>query len=942
MLTIEKNNIALNTTSDFSVQIEDQSPFTKFDNIKGAKAIGITLPANDHNRQQLRNPERFEKMGEINDRKFEGYVLRHHGQPLMSGTLIIEDTDEKSYSGWLRDLVGDLSERVKGKYINQTELGGEQTFENKSDYDPDTDDYCCPKIFNRHFWRDRGKINGNNTKVVTDLEGNQYKANDEIGNLTLQFLQNESYFVNDPGETGVVTSGVNNAPVVSPFLFLWKAVEMIFWDNQIQVTDNFLKTDPDLKQLCIYHAWNICSQVFETIEKDIEKHDYWGDENMFLTTQEITTITWTADKLKYKDLLPKMGLGDFLLSLQNKLNVVFDFNGIDEVRILDRETVLLADPFDLEPYATGIWKLGTRKDVCIKLESEQDSNDAAFNDNWQDLTDMREYIKDPVVLQSDLNALTPELDEIRLVTGENRYYQYHWWTPEAAGDYGTVQQKDILDWEPISIKFQPYFFNDGDRDQEEIKSAFGTLRQSDNGYPIVQQQGNSSAFKTQFTTFGPRLMFYLGGDAASFENSNLSLDYDGENGLAAKRFRYTLPFLANALPGKRTFKLPASIFYYIRAQKAAMPFRTREGSFIIDSLRAVAERSTMIEAELSVLKREDNFWVFETGETSGSGGVTPPEFVPKYICINEKGQPFIFNATCTGNPKYPPAFDLLSNQNFAGQCCIDYSAADHLLFVGTYYSGTLAIYDLSDMSNLKKKSIKLFTSAAEITGVRVVNGHILIGTYGAGDYMYVQPYYNTLAGYANGQAYSNVGHKPCSGVITDFIYADGYYYGCTRNGEIFRGTDLVNWVEILDLNAQFVHMLVTETRLWVFDDNDRNCYMERSDVDGHHWHEFDLTSGSGPTVMEAVAMDGDNVMCITDVNYGQKDVMWMTNPANHATYGTPPLATKTCAGAAIVDNKPVVAIQELTLATKLATFKDLQQTWVYTVVPELYVKLFGY
>lgn len=933
MLTLEKNNIPLNTTSDFSVQIEDQSPFTMFDAIQGAKAIGITLPANDHNRQQLRNPERFEKLGEKNDRKFEGYSARHNGQVLMDGTLIIDDTSS-GYSGWLRDLVGNLAERVKGKYINQTALGGEKTFENKADYSPATDDYCCPKLFNRHFWRDRGKLTPN-TIAVSDMEGNPYNTVEDIGNLTLQYFEHQAFFVNYPGETGVVSGGVDNAPVVSPFLFLWKAIEMILKDNKIFVTKNFLKDDANLIKLCLYHTWNISKQAFTTTEEIIYPLDYWGDPSGEVTnyTQIIQTITWATDNFWYKNLLPKMPIGEFILGLQNKLNILFDFNGIDEVRIIDREAVLISEAYDLDKYAVGIWKLGERKDVAIKLTSDQDNNDAAFADNWKDLSDMREYIEAAVIQRTDLSALTPELDEIRLVIGENRYYQYHWFTPEAIGDDSTAQQEDVLDWEPITLRFQPFFYNDGDRDQEEIASKFGTLRQSLNGYPIVQQQGNSAAFKTQFTNFSPRLFFYLGGDAASHQTAALSLDYDGDIGLAAKRFKYTLPFLANALPATRTFKMPASIYHYVRSQKAAMAFRTREGSFIIDKMTATASRAEMIEVEIEAFKREDNFWEYTTGSTPGSGGVNPPAFVPTYVGISSTGKPFLIDDL--GAVKSPPAWGPLSSAEYAGQRCVDYVAADKLLLVGGY-DGMLDIYDLSDVNSLQKKSVRILTG--QISCLRVLNGHIFIASSTGNKYVYIQPYFSTLAGYAAGQTTNNAGHQPCSGVVSDFTFADNIYFGCTLNGEVFRGTDLVNWTEDIDLQTVFTRMIVTQNRLWVFGNNDRNCYQERGGP--NWWHEFDLTAASGPHVIDAVSVDANKAICIA-IQFGVKIALQMNDPAQHAAYITPSMAAN-CGGVAIVNSSIVIAIQESTGATKLATFRDLQQTWGYIPVPEFFQKLFAY
>lgn len=942
MLTLEKNNIALHTSEDFSVQIEDQSPFTKFDEIQGAKAIGITLPGNDFNRQRLEQPGRFEKQGTKNDRKFAGYVLRHHGQIIMPGTLIIEDT-KKEYSGWMRDAIGDLSERVKGKYINQSALGGEQTFENKSNYDPETDDYCCPKIFNRFFWRDRGKLT-KVTKVVTDLEGNEYNKEEEIGELSLQFFNNQQYFVNFPGETGVVSGGTNFAPVVSPFLFLWKAVEMIFWDQKIQVTENFLKTDPDLKKLCIYHTFNIVKQLFTIETKLIYPTDPINDPqgNESAIVDIITDVVWGTDKFNYKDCLPKMAMGDFLISLQNKLNIVFDFNGLDEVRIIDRETVLKSEAFDLEKYAVGDWDLGTRKDVCIKLKSDQDSNDAAFNDAWQDLSDLREYIKAPVVQRPDLDALTPDLDEIRLVTGEGRYYQYHWYTAENDG-----AQENVLGWERLSIRFQPYFYNDGDRDQEEISSKFGNLRQSEHGYPIVQQQGNAAAFRTQFTTFAPRLMFYLGDDAASFETSNLSLDYDGDNGLVNKRFRFTLPFFANALPAKRTFKLPASIYYYVRQQKAAMAFRTREGSFIIDGITAVAERASMIEAEFSVLKREDNFWEFETGNTPGTGGHETPDFVAKYVGVTAAGKPFLIDAS--GKVKNPPAWGSISAEDRAAQCAIDYQQTDKLLFVGST-GGMLDIYDLSDLTNLRKKTIRIITNGRQIASVRVIRyvnnlgnpaTKIFVGSSGSGDnYLYIQPYYSDLNSYADGQSYSNDGHKPVSGTVQDVVFADGVFYACTWNGELMRSIDLIDWSEMEDWHANFIHMLVTDTKIYVFDNWDRNFWADRSNPTS--WHEFTLTTASGPTCTEAVAMTGDAAVCTIIESNNYNRLLWMidTNPA-HSIYGTLWLASQT-GGIAYKNGETVASIIETTGATKLALCQGPQTTWSYIVVPEFFKKMFHY
>ena len=202
MVTLEIKDKQLNTgDGEFTVQIEDQNPATEFGEIPGSKAIGIDLPVNDTNRIELENPERFEKMGAINDRKFEQAVLRHFGQIILSGTLVIEEA-RKTYSGWLRDVVGNLAERVANKLVTQLTLGGEKTFVNKVNYAPLTDDYACPKVFNRHFWRDRGK-KADDVVGGVDMEGNEFLAEDEANYLTWRFFWDENFFVNFPATGGV-------------------------------------------------------------------------------------------------------------------------------------------------------------------------------------------------------------------------------------------------------------------------------------------------------------------------------------------------------------------------------------------------------------------------------------------------------------------------------------------------------------------------------------------------------------------------------------------------------------------------------------------------------------------------------------------------------------------------------------------------------------------
>lgn len=933
MLTLEIKEKQLSTDENFSTQIEDQNPATKFDGIVGSMAIGVELPINDINRIILDNPDRFEKMGNINDRRFSGCALRHYGQIIQKGTLVILEASKKTYSGWLRDIVGNLAEHVAGTYINQTTLAGAKTFVNKTTYDPASDDYACPKIFNRHFWRDRGKITEEQI-TATDMEGQEYKTTEEGGRLTFQFFNNQEFFVNYPTAEGVVVSGLNNAPVVSPMLFLWRALELILSDNYVFVKENFLKEDANLKKLIIYNNYNIINSELTTQEDLFYYEVYYTGKGISARKKYVSEVEYQTGSFSYQDLLPKMKLGEAILSCQNLLNVVFSFNDLNECRIVDRNLLLTQPAFDVDEYMVGEWELGERKDVTIKLSQEHDPQDYAFSDNWQDLSDIRQHIKDPVQQVTDLDALTPEMDEIRLVEGENHYYQYHWYVLSTIEKQGETREEDILGWEPLTTAFQPYFYNDGFKDIEEIKTKFSTLRQSVNGYPLTMQKGNANMFKTQHEAFTPRLLFYEGDEVASYRTSTLSLDYAEQNGLAKGRWGLWLPFWANRLPANALFKFPASIFYYIKNNKAILPLRTRHGSFIIDKIEAIAGKADMIETRLHVFKRE-SVMDYTEGNVPGDGEAPVQEFVPIYVGITSTGKPYLVNNV--GEVRVPPAWGPISTTPHAKTVCIDYDAVTKQMYVGGN-NGMLYITDLSDKDNIGMKGIKVLPSGT-ISCVRKAGSYILIGKDFSAQ-VYKLPVQAVFANYADNQA-SETGILANGYVAKDFEYDNGTYFACTQAGEIFRSTNLSNnWQELGDIKADFRKMIKTTNKVMTFgkDDNnsdDRNFYALKTNTNS--WPEFDIDSTAGIYVTEAYPMANDRALLITNKEFTGATIL-NSNLSITQLYGS---LGKYYGGACVNEgDEPVIGIQEGTGATKIAIRGILG--WRYHNVPAFFTKLFMY
>ncbi len=931
MPTLDINNKYLNTPDGFELQIEDQNPATCFDEINGDKTINVELPINDNNRAILDNPDRFEKMGSVDDRRFEGANIRHGGQIIHCGTLAIEETDGK-YSGWVRGAIGNLAEKVANLYVNQGTLKGTNFFENKSSYDPDSDDYACPKIFNRDFWSGKGKkIQSEIT--VTDLEGNGHTTDDEDYQLVLQHLDAFDFFVNFPETGGVATGGTNLPAAVSPMLFLWRAVELMFSDYNIFVKENFLKEDGNLKRLLIYNNYGIAKQQLTTVAQLISPYVYDEHVTTEIQVDAISNVTWYSTYVAYKDLLPKVSWGDWLLGIQNMLNVVFSFNDQNECRIVDRQQLLTATAFDIDEYMVGGWRLGNRKNVTLKLSMDHDGNDAAFSDNWQDLSDIRGNIKEQVQQFSDLAGLSPDLDEIRKVEADGNYYQYHWHTITSSTDDGE-EEVDILGWEKITIGFQPYFHNDNkDLDTEEIKTCFSTLRQSENGYPLVQQPCSSAAFKTLPEDFSPRLIFYNGDESAGYRTSSMSLDFDGETGLAKTRWNYWLPFWANRLPAKGAFKFPAPVFHYIKNNKAILPLRTRHGSFIIDKITAVAGKSELITAELEVFKRE-SIVDYEEGTAPGSGGVSVPGFTPSYLGLTETGKPYLVNNL--GDIRTPPSWGTLSASEFAKSTCIDYDQENKMLFVGAY-NGTLSITDLSDTENITRKSIQIFPSGT-VSAVRYLNGKILIGK-DSGNKVYSQPYFSELSAYDDGQA--SEGSLDGGYVAKDFLYHDGYYYSCSKAGEVHRTTDPSgSWAQLFDVKADFRKAVATGNKLMVFgkdDDHGDDRAFSAPKPSPTDWEEFDIETTQGIYVSDAVDFGDDRALVVTNKEYGGLKII---SSDNTATYFTPPLA-QTCGGVCAKNtNTPVVALQEPSGGAKIAIHSGT--SWYYRNVPAFFTKMFAY
>lgn len=954
MFTLTIDNKQLILDPDFGVPLLYKNPCWCFNEIPGPLCLDVTIPDNDVNRNYLGFPGRFAKMAKSNDRKFPRAELRWRGFPYIYGTLVISKADDKGYSGYIKSELRSLADAQREKFIYDHQLLGELTFENKPNYNPDEDMYCTVRLQNRGFWVGKGDTEPW-TKVTYNADGS--KKPDEITEreiLTRKFDETVDFMVNAFDAEGVKTSSdINGAVVVSPFPFLSRLIKELLQENKFFMRNDFLKTDDDLKTLCLYHNTSICEPEVFTVITTVKTEPY-HDETLESLPQpddvtevrRVSEMSWKTNQFQLNKLIPKMELNELLLSVQNLTNTFFHFSGINDVDNIDRESLFDMEPFDLSKYRVSRWLPGTRQNLRLKFTFNHDSDDQEFNENFTDITSREEDIKDPVSVYSDLSAIVlPDIGEIRLVASEKMYYEYRMETVDAPDGKSQI---DVLKWSPLSIDIQDYIYNPGGDETEDIETLFSTLRMHKGGYPVAYQKGNNQQFSQYTENFTPRLLFYNGNNTGgSIASSGLALDWKS---LVKNRYRRTAPFYANALPVEANFRFPGNIFYKV-LNEIYRPFLDIDGSFFIKEMQVQANNSEYVDATLTVFKNEDNvFTPAATGEVDGGGEHVGTPFVPKFVGVTESGWPILVDAEGLQRPM--PVFGDISLAAYAAHTCVAYDSTDKLLFVGGN-NGQLHICDLSDMDNIRYKTIQIYAGTDDISGVSIVSDgttkRILIGKAN-GSAAWSQPYYQDWASYQSGWATQTAAFDHGTGHVRGFIYYNGYYYACTSEGEVFRTNNFLTvWSQLADIdggsgyNAAMVQIKQTANRIWVAELHDDSLYALKSNPT--QYVRFNgLTGSKRQAVRDIQPMTGDHILWLC-ADAGE--CIWEVNPTGSINRNITPSGIANAGGACFDGTKfAYISVRDGAGFCKIASYNPApvfpQAMWSYLNVSSFFTKLFLY
>lgn len=553
------------------------------DSIPGDVGIGLEIAVNEYTRAEFGNPERFEKYASANDRKFTDMAIRFGGVLLMRGTLIITNATRETYSGWLQSDLGVLGTAQRDKFITDMAWLTTQTFSNKKLYDPETDNYACVTVQNPVFWEGKGKSE-DFTFMYTDEFGNTKPRTIQTNHLTKAFKANQNGRVNNMQLDGTLYAS-GEACVISPYLSLNRIIAELFRLNGFFIDHVSYKAigDYDYFALLIYNNYNIFTQTFTTEAAPLNYFD--DDLQMWVTVNstEVLSATWSIGTFNYTDLLPRIALKDFLLGIQNLLNIVFLFRKDKTVKIVNRNTIPETAAYNLDAYFMGFWNIGEQKDVKLKFSQEHDDNDELTGD-WHDLTDRLADFGAPVADIAALQAIaSPSLGELRLVTSLNKIYEYKWAVFDGTDEEFRSRETDILEWVFASTGNQPYIYGTSD-EIEEIKTSCSTLPYNNDGSLVVpvtlytRQQGNISSSRRLWGDFDFRLIHY---DRTLYDKGKL--EFDGEFGLFNVRWKKWANFWKSRLPVEAEFMVPLNVLSYM-IENITQPYSTRHGKFIIEEM----------------------------------------------------------------------------------------------------------------------------------------------------------------------------------------------------------------------------------------------------------------------------------------------------------------------------------------------------------------------
>lgn len=577
MLRVYINNSEAEISDNISIPLKLKNPL--FNHI-GSHSLSFSLPNSIVNAKIFGYPYNIARS--LNLDKDYTVRLEFDGINFFSGLLKVTNVFKKEIKCHIYADTGSLKYQMQDNVLKDISTGGDRnlgaTASDVADYYKDVaygsqDDYdfAIFPVYNDAFYNDSTmESRWNNRKIM-----NHWYNSPTYG---LGFFEDNQCHV--------------------PFPYLGYIIERILNDAGFSVDSNILKTDSDMKQLCVFNTY--AQEQKDWMPAPISAYDYRAKRIIDLSNN-----------------LPDIDVITFIEDLKSYLSIVVFPNSNNTADIKTFNQILEDINYDsIDDIVENIEEISEEYISGFSLKATNDSADEFYSDNVHSIDNYNR--KNDVVFIGDLPASGNSDNDLRLCTFDNKFFAW---------------QADPFDppdrWIEVGYNLLDYIYGDGSYD---ISSSTDTLlmhRGTDPWMgqafhdwltPRCSQKGNQPVLRNfQGNLCASRLLFYRGIDQNSegedyplgtnhiynyqgnkISTANLSLRSDTEYGryekLFKKWFYYKQNIFRNAI---------ADINWDIHRLKNLRMYRKlryKDNNFLINSIDVNIEKYKIRQRQTELVK----------------------------------------------------------------------------------------------------------------------------------------------------------------------------------------------------------------------------------------------------------------------------------------------------------------------------------------------------
>jgi hypothetical protein len=385
MIELKIDNTNLEIPEGFTISIEYSSGIFNFESIQGSYSLPFNLPKTVVNNRLLDFPASLSYSIQT-VRKFDAQ-LWINGILMHEGKLEVTETSEEIFTCTFKFDHGSFASENADILISECELGGEQDWTWRTEYNNTNSDFALPMFLNNSF-----AANSVIDASIYDPENLQINRYLSASN---QYIF--KYYLDTFGERDFYTP-------VCPFPYLYRIIEYLFSYLGYNLLSNFFDTETDLKKIVIY-----------SITDAQQSTTYYNEST------EYQHIVYALDTYDLKNHVPEISIHEFILNLKNYFCVDFNFKD-DEVQIN-----CISDYINSTDYIDITSKVLDYEQKYFTEAKAGFSIEYSMTDEELTAKDVKKYYLKELIIYEGGGFPTGTIGD--LLYGENDYYSvFHYYT----------------------------------------------------------------------------------------------------------------------------------------------------------------------------------------------------------------------------------------------------------------------------------------------------------------------------------------------------------------------------------------------------------------------------------------------------------------------------------------------------------------------------------